>query len=396
MILVEKHAFKFNKEMDDLSFQCKNLYNSCLYIVRQSFIENGKYVGYMGLYNLITKQNIWNDCLLPKKVCGQIVRLVDQNFSSFFKANKEFNKNPNKFKGKPKIPKYKDSVTGRCLVIYEKGAISKKFFKSGIIALSQTNIKINTKIKNWNDLKQVRIVPKTNSYVIEVVYEKETKSLKKNDNPSAIDLGLNNLATVSFSNGRDPFILNGKPLKSINQYYNKTKAKLQSKLNNNQKSSKRIIKLTDKRNNKITDYLHKSSRYIVNQLVSKDISQLIIGYNKLWKQDISIGKRNNQNFVNIPFYKFISMLEYKCKLEGIKTVTQEESYTSKCSFLDNEPIQKQESYLGRRIKRGLFKSSKGELINADLNGSYNIMRKVVSNFKKEIEGFAVSPRLVTV
>jgi putative transposase len=185
-------------------------------------------------------------------------------------------------------------------------------------------------------------------------------------------------------------------MKSVNQYYNKTKAKLQSKLENDKRTSKRIEKLTLKRNNKINDYLHKASRYIVNQLVSKDISKLIIGYNKQWKQDINIGKRNNQNFVNIPFYKFISMLEYKCELEGVEMITHEESYTSKCSFLDNEPIKKHDSYLGKRIKRGLFRSSKGELINADLNGSYNIMRKVVPNFTNGIEGVVVHPRLITV
>jgi putative transposase len=204
------------------------------------------------------------------------------------------------------------------------------------------------------------------------------------------------LVTISYSDGQNPIIINGKPLKSINQFYNKRKAQFQSKLKNN-KTSKKINKLSNKRNNKINDYLHKSSRFLVNQLVSKNISKLIIGYNKQWKQDINIGKRNNQNFVNIPFYKFIFMLKYKCELEGVEVILNEESYTSKCSFLDLEDVRKHEKYKGRRTKRGLFISSKNKLINADLNGSYNIMRKVVPNvFTNGIEDVVVHPRLVTI
>ena len=187
------------------------------------------------------------------------------------------------------------------------------------------------------------------------------------------------------SNVVKPFSINGKPLKSINQYYDKEKARLQAHLKCNKKTSKRINSITNIRNNKVKDYLHKSSREIVNFLVSNNISTLIIGYNEEWKQNINLGRTNNQSFVNIPFYTFINQLDYKCKLEGINVILTEESYTSKCSFLDNESIEKHESYLGKRIKRGLFKSAEGKLINADLNGSLNILKKVVGEFEYPIE-----------
>ena len=197
-------------------------------------------------------------------------------------------------------------------------------------------------------------------------------------------IGVNNLCAIG-SNVLKPIIINGKPLKSINQYYNKKLAKLKSELKNEKKTSKRIKSLTNKRNNKVNDYLHKSSRLIVNYLVSNNINTLVIGKNKEWKQNAKIGKRNNQNFIQIPHTRFIEMLEYKCKLEGITVIVTEESYTSKCSFMDNEPIKKHTNYVGKRVKRGLFKSSKGILINADLNGSLNILKKVVGEFQYPIE-----------
>lgn len=193
-----------------------------------------------------------------------------------------------------------------------------------------------------------------------------------------------------------PFIVNGKPLKSINQFYNKRKANLQSKLKNNAKNSKRISSLSLKRNNKINDYLHKSTTFIVNYLVSNNIANLIVGHNKEWKQDINIGKKNNQNFVSIPHSRFKELLKYKCELEGITYIETEESYTSKCSFLDNEEICKHESYKGKRVKRGLFKSNDGTLINADVNGSLNILKKVVGNFNYDPIEVCSTPSVYTV
>jgi putative transposase len=213
--------------------------------------------------------------------------------------------------------------------------------------------------------------------VIEVVYEGKSRELLQNENQASIDLGINNLATVTFSNSNKSYLLNGRPLKSINQYYNKKKAKLQVELKkrHNQYESNKTRRLTQKRNHKIHDYLHKSSKILVEKLKENNTSQLVIGYNQAWKQNISIGKANNQKFVSIPFFKFMEQVRYKCQLEGISVVTQEESYTSKCSALDLEPIQKREQYQGRRVKRGLFVSKEGLLINADVNGSLSIGRK---------------------
>ena len=198
------------------------------------------------------------------------------------------------------------------------------------------------------------------------------------------------------SNVLKPILINGKPLKSINQYYNKKLANLKSKLRNEKKTSKRIKSLTNKRNNKVNDYLHKTSRLITNYLVSNNINTLVVGKNKEWKQDVNIGKKNNQNFVQIPHSRLIDMLLYKCKLRGINVIITEESYTSKCSFLDDEGIKKHKVYKGNRIKRGLFKSSEGVLINADVNGSLNILKKVVGKFNYNPIEVCSTPTVITV
>jgi len=423
MILTEKHIIKksnpFYCEMDKLCFLSKNLYNRANYIVRQEFIkssgdkqlgliEHANYFNYYDINKLMINTNDCDYVRLPRKVSNQTLMSLDKNWKSFFATIKDYSRNKSKYRGKPSLPSYKDK-NGRYPVIYELGSISKTEIKNNIIKLSKTNIKIKTNV-NINTLKQCRIIPKGNHYVVEVVYEKQENKLKENNNRyCSIDLGLNNLACIG-SNVIKPIIINGKPLKSINQYYNKKMGKFKSDLNHytnkrgekiQLKTSKRINNLTNKRNNKINDYLHKSSRYIINHLVFNNINTIIIGNNREWKQDINIGKRNNQNFVNIPHSRFIEMLLYKAKLEGITVMVNEESYTSKCSFIDNEEICKHEIYCGSRVKRGLFKSKSGGLINADLNGSLNILRKAVPNIGKMIvnngiEVIAVSPIVSTI
>lgn len=393
MYLTEKHNIKrshpFYNECDWLCFQSKNIYNQGLYNVRQHYFNNKEYLNYYGNYGLAKTQECYD--YLPKKVFCQTLRLVDRNFKSFFALlkNKEV---------KNKLPKYLDKENGRCVATFPKQAIGlREFKKTGKLRLSQTEIYIATKLTDFNKLKEVRVVPRTNSYVIEVVYEVEEKQVKSNNRVASVDLGLNNLSTLTFNTGDTPLVVNGRPIKAINQYYNKKKAYYQSKLKGNRRTSKRIDKLTEKRNNKVTDYLHKASRLLVNQLVSKDIATLVIGKNPNMKQDINIGKVNNQNFVQVPIMKFAEMVKYKCELEGIKVIYHEESYTSKCSFLDLEPICKHDKYMGRRVKRGLFVSSNGTKINADVNGSYNIMIKAIPNaFADGIEGVGVHPLVLTI
>ena len=370
----------FYGECERLTFLSKNLYNSGLYYVRQEYFKDKSYKNYYDVNNYFvnTKQKDYYE--LPTKVSQQILKLVDKNFKSFFSLLK--NKDKLELK-KVRIPRYLDKLKGRQVVIYTIQSISQKELKNNIVKLSGSNIsfKLREGIKNIN---QVRIVKHetTNTFNIEVVYTvKEKALLKDNKRYGSIDLGINNLITLS-SNVIKPLIINGKPLKSINQYFNKKLSELKSK---GVEKSNKIKRLCNKRKNKVNDYLHKASKYVINHLVSNNLNTLVIGKNKDWKQEINIGKVNNQNFVSIPHDKLINMLIYKCLLEGINVIITEESYTSKCSFLDNEVICKHEEYLGKRIKRGLFKSHLGKLINADLNGSLNILRKAVGEFKYSIE-----------
>jgi transposase, IS605 orfB family len=381
MYLTERHIIKDNKELDEACFKSKNLYNRAMYLVRQHYFNTKEYFDYFKVHNFLVDSKDSDYYSLPTDVSNQTLRLLDKNFKSFFSLLKK--KNKGSYDKPVKLPKYLEK-DGRNIVVYIKRSLSKVYLRKGLIKLSKLNILIPTKVKE-SELVEVRILPRNNHHIVEVVYKVEDKETKIDNNRYAsVDLGINNLMTVS-SNVTKPFIINGKPLKSINQYWNKEKARLQSLLKGDKKTSKRIQSITNKRNNKVLDYLHKSSRKLVNFLVSNNISTLIVGYNEEWKQDINLGKRSNQSFVNIPFYTLIKQLEYKCKLEGINFILTEESYTSKCSFLDNEEVCKHEKYQGERIKRGLFKSKEGKLINSDLNGSLNILKKVVGDFSYPIE-----------
>jgi putative transposase len=390
MILVETHIIKssheFYKEFDEIAFLAKNLYNSANYVVRQEFIESskrdgvGNYIQFFDLNHRFIVENQENYIALPRKISTSILRLVDQNWRSFFTAIRDWKKHPIKYLGRPKLPNYKHKTKGRFVVPYTKQAVSKtQLVKHGIINPSGTSIKIKTKI-NYEQLQAVRIVPRNGFYVIEILYNKEINDLNLDKNRViGIDLGVNNLAAIASTDG-EMTLINGKPLKSINQFYNKKKARLQSQLPENQRSSKSICRLINRRNRKVDDYLHKASRKIINLCIEKDFGTIVIGRNKNWKNELQLGKRNNQNFVQIPFFKFINMVKYKAELVGIQVVETEESYTSKCSFLDDEPLEKHEVYKGKRVKRGLFKSLTNKYLNADINGAFNIIRKVIPTF----------------
>ena len=363
------YRHKYYKELDRLCFLSKNLYNAILYAVRQHYFKTKKYLDYYQVNKEFTKQNQPDYRALPAKVSKWVQKLADQDFNSFFALLKK--KKQGNYKKPVRLPKYADKVKGRKKLHYEKGAIS--FVKEGYVKLSQTEIEIKTELPK-EKIRYVEIIPDLNSFKMIIGYQKECIIKEWNGRYAGIDLGLNNLATVT-SNVREPFIINGKPCKSINQYANKKTAELKSLLPEKEYSSKQIKGICKKRKNKIKDYLHKASTYVVNQLVSNNINTLIVGYNKEWKQDITMGKRNNQNFAEVPFYLFKEMLLYKCKLHGITMVEQEESYTSQCSFLDQETVCHHKKYEGERKYRGLYKSKEGKYINADVNGALNIMRK---------------------
>ena len=306
----------------------------------------------------------------------QVFVQVSRIYSSFFAAIKSYNNNPSKFLSYPKQPNYKDK-NGRNIVTFPKEAIS--FKEKGFVKLASTGIKIRTNIPR-EQIKEIRLVPKICYYNVEIIYEKSEETKKSSDIFVGIDLGVNNLISLASNDlGVNPILINGRIIKSINQYYNKKVAELKAQLPKGQKTSKKIKLLSKIRHNKIRDYLHKSSSYIIKYLLNNNVSKIVIGHNNTWKQNINIGKRNNQNFVYIPFNILIDMLKYKAELKGIEVIVREEAYTSKCSFLDKEDICKQEIYLGNRQVRGLFLSSKGIKINADINGALNILRKETKN-----------------
>ena len=376
MQLVERHIIKKSnplyKELDNMSFLSKNLYNQALYRIRQEFFETGKYLNYKNLVKQLTKENQVDYVALPRKISQWVLKQVDGNFVSFFKSLKS-----EKVSHKVRIPKYLKK-NGRNLLTFTNQAISTKELKRGYLKLSGCNNKLKVL---HTIIQQVRVVSQNGVYVVEIIYNQQEPELLTNNNYVGVDIGLNNLVTVGGNNIK-PVIINGRPLKAINQYYNKKLSKLkarQDKCKNKNTNKRKIETLTRKRNNKVKDYMHKSSRMLVNHLVSNNVSKVVVGHNKEWKQDTNMGKKNNQNFVQIPFNQFIQMLEYKARLKGIKVITREESYTSKCSFLDGETIEKHDTYMGKRVKRGLFKSNNGRLMNADLNGALNILRKEIPN-----------------
>ena len=386
--IVIKKSSSFYKEIDEICLKSKNLFNATLYAEKQFYFNTGKFKFFQKMCQEFAKTNQPDYRALPARVSRYTQKRVDQAINSFLSLKKSNNTNFT-----PKFPKYlkKD---GRFVAEYPNDALS--FKKKGFIRLSKTNIYIPLyKSINSKDvfIKMVRLVPKTGYYLIEILYLKkidksQKKKLTHQTRFASIDLGLNNLATVT-SNVFEPLIINGRPIKSINYYYNKNLKKKQKLLPTNQYTSKKIQQLCYKREMKLNDYLHKSAKYLVNYLVSQTIDVLVIGTNKGWKQNINIGKRNNQNFVGVPFYKFKQILTYLCKEKGIEVYEQEESYTSKASFLDGDFIptfiegdNTKYTFSGRRKER-LYRTKDKKIINADVNGSLNILKKFIDENANE-------------
>lgn len=404
MILTQQHIINKNnvnfKSIDELCYLSKNLFNSALYLVKRHFEQTGKTLRYNQLQKILKNksQQQYNDYKkLPAAVSQNVLMVFDQNIKSFFALLKKWKKNKKSLTGCPKLQKYKHKTKGRNNVIFRGQII--RFKDNHIIFPKRANLQpIKTKAINCKQqIKQVRLIPTSGCYKVQIVYQVHQKQLKDTGIKAAIDLGLNNLMTVTFNKNYTPMIINGKPLKSMNQYYNKKLAKMKSKTKtiNDSFTSNTMKQFTAKRNNKIKDYLHKKTRIVVNYLLSRNVDTLIIGKNKDWKQQINLGKRTNQNFVSIPFAMIISMLQYKCKLEGINVIVHQQSYTSKCSALDLQKICKHQQYVGKRVKRGLFRTSTGSLINADVNGSLNIGRKVIGDeFIPADRGFVVNPVII--
>ncbi len=370
----------------ELCHSAKNLYNQAVYNIRQYYFDEGKYLNYVENNKLLKSSE--NYKTLNSNMAQQILKEVDGAFKSFFGLLKL--KSKGEYKEKVKLPKYLPKNSFTTLVVGFV-RLNKNTF---ILPYSQSYKKNHKPIKINippllldKNIKEIRIIPKFNARFFEIQYtyqiENEQRNLDKN-NVLAIDLGVNNLATCVTNRGKS-FIVDGKKLKSINQWFNKYNAKLQS-IKDKQGYGKTLTmkqkSIWNKRNNRVNDYLSKSARIIINYCLENNIGTLVCGYNNVFQRKSDIGKRNNQNFVNIPFSKLQSKLEYLCEFYGIKYVEQEESYTSKASFFDMDIIPEYKekdnieySFSGKRVRRGMYKTSKGYILNADVNGALNILKK---------------------
>ena len=382
MILTEKEIIYSTDERFDLIKELchlsKNLYNASLYDVRQYYFETKSYRTWQSQAPIFTKNNNSDYYALQSHLAQQVLMQVGRQFLGFF--NNKSNKNK-------RIPKYKDK-NGYNVITFPKITISKQIdFDEDKQIYTYTLCKrsYNLKIKSIkHNVKMVKFVYDEVNDLIKCfkIYEVEAPKLKKdNSRYFSIDPGLNNIVSIYNNIGIRPLLYNGRPIKSINQYYNKTNAKLRSELPNNIKSSKKLKQLSLKRNNKIDYEMNKISTHIINEAIRHNISKVIIGNNIGWKSEINIGRRNNQNFVHIPHTKLFNQLLYKGLLNGIEVIFTEESYTSKASFFDKDELpvygeNDNHKFSGRRVCCGLYKDSKGNLWNADLNGGGNIMRKV--------------------
>jgi putative transposase len=408
MQLVEQHILSKNNPsyevIDQAAFASKNLWNAANYVVRQAFIHEGIYLDNVKVFRQIKSHEAYQ--ALPRKVSNQVLIQLHKAWVAFFEAMAQWREHPEKFLGRPQLPKYKHKTDGRNLLVYEKGAISKRALKRGLLSLSALGELVKTR-QNKETIAQARVVPRGTHYVIEVVYERKVEQASVDPSLfAALDLGVNNLAAITSNKpGFVPVLVNGRVLKSINQGYNKHREHLQKKLvKENRFTSHQLERITDKRNRRIKQQLHLASKAIIGLLVAQGIGTLIIGKNAFWKQEVEMGKRNNQAFVQIPHTRFIEMVRYKAALVGITVIITEESYTSKASFFDRDAMpvydpndQANHMFSGRRD--GRWYRVKGRYpIHADVNGSYNIGRKVFPTAFDGlgIEASAVRPRRLAV
>ena len=384
---VKQLSKKDYRNLKYLSHIAKNLTNEAIYNIRQYYFNEKKYLNYQKNYSLL--KNSPNYKLLNSNMAQQVLKEVDGSFKSFFSLIKLAEKGKYNFKD-IKLPNYLDKKGFTTLIIGFVRLNENKLTipYSNLFSKEHKKIEINIPpILVDKKIKEIRIIPKLNARFFEIQYTYEVKEIQRElnkNNALAIDLGINNLTTCVTNNGKS-FIIDGRKLKSINQYYNKINAKLQSikdKQGITRKTTLRQKKLARKRNNRVNDYMNKTARKIINYCLNNDIGNIVLGYNNDFQRNSNVGSINNQNFVNIPYGKLRDKLEYLSKLYGIEFKLQEESYTSIASFFDRDeiPIYNKDNsqeyiFSGKRIKRGLYKTKKGYLLNADCNGALNILRK---------------------
>ena len=392
MYLTVKQQVKHLSKEDYLSIKelchfAKNLTNEAIYNVRQYYFTEGEFLKYEKNYTLL--KNSPNYRTLNSNMAQQILKEVDGSFKSFFRLLKLAKQGKYAFRD-CKLPHYlpKDGYT--TLVIGFVRLSGNKLILPFSNSFKKTHKPIQITIPPVlldKKVKEIRIIPKANARFFEIQYIYEAECIQRDLNTNhalALDLGISNLVTAVSSNGRS-FIIDGRKLKSINQWFNKENARLQSIKDNQhfgRKTTNRQKAIARDRNNKVNDYMNKAARKVIDYCITNDIGTLVVGYNETFQRNAHIGKQNNQNFVNIPYGQLRDKLEYLCELNGIAFVKQEESYTSKSSFWDKDdiPVYNADNpgdyiFSGNRIHRGLYKTASGKTINADVNGALNIMRK---------------------
>ena len=390
MQLTERHLIKPNHELyrtlDDLTFKAKNLYNHGLYLYRQSYFEHQKnpdvpVLIWNKIDNLLRTQGHKDVRALPSKVANAVLKNLGENISSFWKLVRI--KNKGGLAQNPKLPGYLHKTDGRYPLSFNYQTFGAKRGSNNELFLCPKgiNLPIPTKVANP---KQVRIVPSHNNFIIEVIYDAQARAPKSTSKYTGIDLGVDNFATITFSTQNNPLIIKGLELKSINQGYNRLISKAQELLPAPLKTSKPIHRLWSRRSWILKTKIHQMTAFLATLFDEMQVEKVFIGKNTGWKQNLPFGKKVKQHFAYLPYETFIEQLRYKCQLRGITVVIQEESYTSKASFLDGDDIPvygevENPRFSGLRIKRGLYRSGSGQLINADINGSYNILRKGLAN-----------------
>lgn len=405
---VEKHLIKQNSSFYpvfcDFAHKSKNLYNHANFLVREEFIRNGRWLRYGELDRLLKRDFEFDDYrqMPTAQSAQQTLRLLEKDWKSFFAAIRDWSKHKDKYLGRPKLPRYKPK-NGKHILILTNQNVK---LKNNVLYFPKTLHGFTLKprfveLKNFVSFQQVRFIPGFKSFTVELVYNMEVPDMVLEDNERylGVDIGLDNLATVVNNAGLKPVIINGKGLKSINKYYNKQISHYRevAKRMNGKDYTNRMDSLTRKRNHKINDSMHKVSSYLVNYALSNSFHTIVIGNNKTWKQKSSMSRKTNQSFVGIPHMRLIEMIQYKAQNVGINVVLTEESYTSGTSFLDGEEPVKANYNKSRRIKRGLFVSNNGIRINADVNGAYQILKKVFPNaYADGIQGVALHPVRVNI
>ncbi|HMF30552.1 MAG TPA: transposase [Candidatus Lokiarchaeia archaeon] len=377
MKLAERLQVKKSPELSLLCHRCKNLFNLGNWLTRQDYFHLGNVLSYYDLNFMCKDADAYR--VLPAQTAQQVLRLVAQNWKAYFRASAEYRKNQAKFLGRPRVPKYK-AKDGECVATFTSQQCRCRggflhFHKKA----SLPPLKVRARVA---PLRQVRVLPRGECYVVEVVYERAAEDLGLDKRRAVgVDIGVANLATVAGNAGQRPFVAKGGAAKAINHFFNKRLAELRSaaEKGNAQVTTRRIRRLCRTRDNKIWDIFHKVSRYIVNYCIANNIGTIVVGYNPGWKQHSSMGRRANQIFVQMPFRALVSQVEYKAVLAGITTILVDERYTSRCSAVDGEVVGRHARYAGERVSRGLFRTRRGTLMNADVNGAYNILRQAFPN-----------------